>query len=368
MNYPINHPKNYFQTNFFWFLFGVFAFVPFEIGVEGLYVSYFLIPFLLFNSCAPSRFQFSIFLCYVAFVIVSISFGLNPEFTSFVNPILIAICLISRIENQVKLESIKFGLYTSAIITSAFLIWLAYQKEINSIFILMTSREWALPEVPFFGNGLAMLFSIAMMFAYKEKKYFLLFVFFLGGLLTTSRVPMLYFACLSLVFLKSKFKANLFSVLFFSFIIVLVFFILNSYELLGMSQGQLDLLQSRFETTEDREEVYQIAAQQISNHLLFGSGSEKLYYYEHAHNSYVQSLYKYGIFAFLSWLSLLCIAFFKKTNQSIDVSFLLLFLIVSLSQIGLQNPNVIVLFVIYSCLFHSDNFATYCPQRNLNHP
>ena len=321
--------------------------MPIEIISDGLYLSYFQVIILFLFCKHKSKVKIVVFLCYSASIITSILLSSDVVLTSLVNPILTGLALIIFIDDKNQLEMIKNGIYISAIGNTIFLLILAYQKDINSIFILLTSRDWAVAEMPYFGNGLAMLFSAAMLLAFRENKIKLAVIFFIGGLLTTSRIPILVFAILLILSIFRIFKIRIILLLIVVGIFLIFSLIFSDFGFIELSRDQADLLLSRMSTTEDRQDVYELAIAQMYNHPFFGAGSQKLDFYEHAHNSYLQVIYKYGIVTFPFWIFLIYLAFFKNLKFLRNIDFILFFLIISSSQIGLQNPNLVLVIVVY---------------------
>ncbi len=349
--------------NIFWAVFGMFIFMPIEIFYDGLYLSYFQIIILLFFTKRISKIAFLIFLGFLWSVLISVIRSDAVQLTTIINPILIGVALILTIQDKNQLHSIKLGIYFAAIGNTFALLFLAYHKNITNIFVLMGSRVWAIPEIPYFGNGLAMLFSAAMIFAYKENKYKLLFFLFIGGLLTTSRIPIFIFLLLIFFLVIRAIKLNIFyGLIIFIFTTASIISIQNP-EFFNISTAEMDSISARISTTEDRIEVYHLALSQIYEHPFFGIGSTKLDYYEHAHNSYLQIALKFGIVGFILWIILVYLAFFKNSIISENIGFLLLFLIISTSQIGLLNPNLVLMLLIYRWIFM--NCIPYVAQKNI---
>lgn len=342
----LNYQNEILLKNLAWIFFGFILFMPIEVLVDGLYLSYFQIVILFLCCGYTSNLNITLLFIYLFFVTLSIMSGFSVELTSLVNPFLTGIALVTSIKDINKIKMVNIGLYLSAIINGVYLCFLAYKNNLNNIFTLLSSRVWAVEQVPYFGNGLAMLFAATMLLAFIERKYFILSIAFIGGVLTTSRIPQLFF----LVIIGSFMLRNLISKPFNTFVLMgfatLFFISLSSLNFFDLSPGQIDLLKSRFSEADDRFEVYQLTLTEIINNPFLGVGSTKLYYYEHSHNSYIQVLYKYGLFALFVWLFLLYLVFFKNLKWLNNIEFIIFFLIISVSQIGLQNPNLLLVILM----------------------
>jgi len=327
----------------------VLIFMPIELFVNGLYLSYFQIILLFLYQEKKSKIKIIVFLGYSLFVVISTMLGNDITLISLINPIMIGFALIVSIKNVNQANMIKNGLYISAAVNSFLLIYLVSQQNISSLYFLMTARTWALEVVPYFGNGLAILFSMMMVFAYKEKKLKFFLIFFVGGLLTTSRLPLLTMLMILLIYFAGNInnikKASATGLFFIMLLLVPMF---NSS---FMPTNEMDGVVSRLTTANDRLHVYGVALSKYYENPIFGSGSEKLEYYFHAHNSFLQVAYSHGSLALIFWLMAIYMAFFQRLNFINNIAFYLIFALISLTQIGLHNLNALVVLTLYSSIF-----------------
>lgn len=340
-----------FLKKIFWWLFGFLLFMPFEVFVNGLYFSYFQILALFFLSGKISRKRFFLYTIYIFLVLFSIEFGHDVALSSIVNPIITALVLTLGSIKKNNYILIKKGVYFSAFLNALLLVGLCFYSGFSSLTVLLTSRIWALPYIPYFGNGLAMMFSLAMIIAAKEYKVKLVIIFFIGGLLTTSRIPLL-----SMAIILFFYSMHLFSLKTFLKVLAVLFlasvFILPRLE--GFVFSGINGIGPRLAEASDRETVYSLAINRIEKQPLLGFGSEKLPYFEHAHNSYLQVAYKSGLLSLIVWLGLIYLCFFRRMSILKNLPFFFVFVVVSMTQIGLQNPNLLLIILLYSLLYSSD--------------
>lgn len=174
-----------------WILFGFILMLPFEVFSAGLFLAYPLIIVLVASSVEVSKVRLVLFFLYTTLVVASTLAGEDQRITALINPILVAILFAIDFSDKRKIDLIFLGVYYSLAITSIYLIFILYQKGFASIYSLMTTRDWAEQEVSFLGNGFAILVSLAMVLATKKSNYLFLFIFFVAGILTTSRMPLL---------------------------------------------------------------------------------------------------------------------------------------------------------------------------------
>jgi hypothetical protein len=336
-------------TNLFWILFGILIFMPIELGYSGLYLGYFQIIILFFLSYKIAKIKIIVYLGYCSLVLISTMVGNDATLTSLINPIVTGLVLIVNIKDKNQYSMIKNGVYISAATNAIFLIYLLSNSGIGSLYLLLTTRTWAIEAVPYFGNGLAMLFSMAMLIASKEGKLTLVLLFFIGGLLTTSRIPLLTMAIILIFYIIRS--INIKNIWVLVGLLSLLAFFAPKFDTILFQE-----LKGRFFQTSDRQEVYSLGLSKIYENPFFGAGSEKLEFFEHTHNSYLQVAYKSGGGALFLWLLLIYFAYFKKLKFSKNIEFILVFSIISLTQIGLQNPNLLIVLAVYYCLF-SENDA-----------
>lgn len=332
----------------FWFVYGLFVFVPLELLYDGLWFAYFqiLIIFLLSKEIKISR--IFIFFTWIAIVLLSILLSEPSGLQAIVNPFFTGLILIAGNFNKKTSEIILNGVYTSAFFYTIYMLYLAYQLDIKTFYTLMSSREWALDKVIGFGNGLAILFSLVMIFAFKQKKYLLLIFFFIGGIYTTSRIP---FVTLGIIILGFIYNSSTLRIKFRTFTILVI--LLTTALAIGILPDESDFisLEARFSTTDDRVDVYNLAWESYKDKPILGIGAAKLPEYDHAHNSYVQVLTKYGVIGFIIWATMWYINYFKNINIIKNLDYILNFLVISISQIGLQNPNALILIILYRWLY-----------------
>ena len=338
--------------NFFWVLFGVVAFMPLEI-TEGLFVGYFQVIILFILSKRISKIRLSLYLFFCSVVIFSTMAGDDARLPSLINPLVIGLAFMINIRSENRSTMIKKGIYISAAANTFFLLYLLSQANISTLYAVLTSRTWAVESMPWFGNGLAMSFSMAMLLASKDGKNKLLLLLFIGGILTTSRIPLLSMVVISLVYFgRSSNFDHLWKIVIIGILISLAsMVIVNDTDL--APADQMDGIEKRIAYADDRNSVYTLALSKIVENPMLGAGSENLEYFGHAHNSYLQIGYRYGVFALASWLLLVYLAFFRNLILFKHIDFILIFGLVSFFQIGLLNTNVLMLMIIY-CRFFSD--------------
>jgi len=344
-------------ANLFWVLFGILLFMPIELGVNGLFLAHFQIILLFIFSKKISKIKIIVYLGYCSLVLISTMIGDDIRLTSLINPIAIGLALIINIKDKNQSRMIKNGLYISAAANTFFLIYLfIIQQNIGSLYFLLTARTWALEAMPYFGNGLAMLFSLVMLFAFKEGRLKLVLLFFIGGVLTTSRVALLAMVIISIFYIIRSVK-NIKAIAIVG-LLSLSFFAPILYSTL-VPDNELGGITSRLAMVNDRLDVYTLALSKVYENPILGVGSEKLEYFGHAHNSYLQIAYKYGGLALIFWLMLIYLAYFKRLRFVKNIPFLLIFAIISFGQIGLHNLNVLRVLAVYCCVFSENNAVKF---------
>jgi len=340
--------------NIFWFLWGAIIFIPFEILSEGLYFAYLQGAFLMWYSKVPNIKNLVIFFAYCACVCISILLSADPTIASIVNPILIALLLLmNEIEERI-LRCLKLGILCSACVVSLYLIYLLYQKGLNTFAALMIDREWAIDKIFFFGNGLAVLLVLGMMFAFKTDMYSIFVLLFVGAALTTSRIPFL--ASILIIpgyFLKAGGvrKAIIVSIS----ILVVAFFSGDSiYEYFS----DVSSLAERVTFADDRIDVYKNVFDSIYDHPFFGVGSNKLNFYEHAHNSYLQILYKYGFFSLILFIDLVWYGVISGLLSNREYAIILVIFVCTATQVALLSPNFLIVLKILFSKYYQSNKAS----------
>lgn len=344
-------------TDFFWVLFGMLILIPIEIGAEGLFLGYFQIIILFILSKNISKTSIFLYLIFCLLVCFSTMIGNDIRLTSLVNPLIIGLALIVNIKDKNQSTMIKNGLYISAAANSFFLMYLFSQENIGSLYSLLTQRNWASDSMFYFGNGLGATFSLAMLFASKEGKIKLVLLFFIGGLLTTSRVPLAIMAILSTFYIIRNINIKHILAIAIVGLLTLLGFFTQIFDF--GSFNELDGIVKRLTGFADRQDVYNQALSKAYENPFIGLGSEKLEYFGHTHNSYLQIFYSYGLFAFICWLLLIYSAFFKKLIFSKNIDFILSFFVISFFQIGLLNPNLLLILIVYYCYFSENNASKF---------
>ena len=328
-----------------WILFGFMLMLPFEVFTAGFFLAYLLIIMLVASSVEIPKGRLVLFILYASLVVGSTLVGEDRRISSLINPILVAILFVIDFTDQRKIDRIFLGVYCSLAITSIYLIFVLYQNGFVSFYSLMTNRGWAEQEVPFLGNGFAILVSLAMVLAAKKSNYKLLFMFIVAGILTTSRMPILTAVILLIFYAFNTMKS-------FSFYLGLVCLISSAILIASINPNielwnDLQSLSGRIFYSADRIDVYSLAFNTFLENPLLGIGAERLQDFFHAHNSYLHVLSKYGIFAFLIWLCLVLLAFFRGYKFWANLDFVLVFFALSSMQIGLHHPNVVIFILIY---------------------
>jgi hypothetical protein len=328
----------------FWTLFGFLIFIPIELA-DGLFLAYFQILVLFFLSKKISTVKFSIFSLYCLIVVLSITLGDEIRIASIINPILIGMALLVNIRSKYRSEMIIKGIYISAIAHTFLLMYIFSTADITTLYGMLTQRDWASDVIPYFGNGLAMSFAVSMLFAAKDRNWKLLLILFIGGVLTTSRVPIFSVVIISFFFVaRSISLKNLINIIFIGFLVSFTFITLfTNYNLAEQVEGILN----RFTYASDRNNVYLLAISEIVENPILGAGSKKLEYYYHAHNSFLQVAYRYGIFAFCLWFFLIYLSLLRGLMSLKYIEYILVFVLISFFQIGLLNPCIVLMIIIF---------------------
>jgi O-antigen ligase len=355
---PLNiNQIKYNARNLFWIVYGVLIFLPIEIFYDGLYLSYLQIAILFFCSQGISKYRLTHFFLWMTIVSFSIFIGRDAAFETLINPMMIGLVLISPPVGSERALMIKRGVYISATIISIYLAYLLVERDLNVLSIYITDREWAKNDIPFFGNGLAMLFVMAMLLLIKDKQYILFLLITFGALMTTSRMPVL---ALGLIILSLLLKFHFRGFIALVVCIILLQIGLKVDVLSSFYQSDFDALYTRVSYAEDRAEVFNAALLNIYSNPFFGVGSEKLIFYEHAHNSYLQVMQKFGLMGFCVFLLLVFMSFFKDIKLYENLLFVFVFIAVTSMQIGLLNPNFMIIVKVYAALFFvNHNFSKY---------
>lgn len=336
----------------FWTLFGFLIFIPIELA-DGLFLAYFQILVLFFLSKKISKVKFSIFSLYCLIVVLSITLGDEIRLTSIINPILIGMALLINIRSEYMSAMIIKGIYISAIAHTFLLLYVFSTADIATLYGILTTRDWASDVIPYFGNGLAMSFSLAMLFAAKDRNWKLLLILFIGGVLTTSRVPIFSVAIISFFFVARSISfKNLMNIIFIGFLVSFTFITLfTNYNLAEQVEGIL----YRFTYASDRFDVYLVVLSEIVENPILGAGSKKLDYFFHAHNSYLQVAYKYGVFAFALWFFLIYLSLLRGLMSFKFIEYILVFILLSFFQIGLLNPSLILQLIVFRYFYSKKN-------------
>lgn len=329
----------------FWNLFGCLAFVPYEVIFDGLWLAYFQLIVLVFASHKAPKTNVYIYFAW-GFCILA-STVLNPLETagSIVNPLVIGLGLAFTKLDSNAYKAILRGIYFAALIYVGYMMVLVARLDLLSLAAVMVSRDWGTGVVIGFGNGLAMMFAFVMLLAYRQSKFILAVLFFLGGVLTTSRVPFVAAGIIiayEVVIRRHNFRRKVIC----CGLLMGVYFFLMSFGLIP-SGSDLEFLMNRFGETEDRFEVYTLAINQISQSPFLGIGAGKLPFYEHAHNSFLQVLLKYGFVGLTIWGLMWIVCFFRGVRFFNNIDFLMLIVVVSMFQIGIHHPNVVLLLLVF---------------------
>jgi len=328
-------------SKIFWIFFGALLAIPIDLA-EGLFFAYFQIIFLFLITKKLSELKLILVLFYVSIVLVSTFYGSDQRLVSLINPTMLALVFLIEFKDSEKINLIFKGMYFSLTLLSIYMIYLFSKIGFTSYYALLNSREWASDDVSFFGNGLAILISFLFVKATKESKYIYALLFFVVGVLTTSRIP-IYTAFFILIFYLIKSLGSFTNIMRFILLTTLIL-IFASYT--GLIE-ELSSLSERILGTSDRVDVYTLAFNTFLDNPFLGIGAERLPYFLHAHNSYLQVLVKYGIFAFIIWLTLIYFVFFTGYKYFSNLDFIFTFFIISMAQIGLHHPNAILIILLY---------------------
>ena len=341
-------------TDIFWISFGFLMFMPIEIFVgSGLFFAYFQILTLFILSKRISKVRLSIFFLLCPIIVLSTIAGDEIRLTSLINPIVIGIALMINIESEHKAYMIKQGIYISAIANTFLLMYVLSQANLSTLYAMLTTRDWAADLIPWFGNGLAMSFALTMLFAAKDRNWKLLLIIIIGGILTTSRVPIFSVAIISFFYVARSISVkNLMNIIFIGILASFAFLtIFTNYNL----AEQVDGILYRFMYASDRFDVYVLALSEIVENPILGAGSKNLDYFFHAHNSYLQVDYKYGVFAFALWFSLIYLSLLRGLISFKHLDFILIFVLITFFQIGLLNPSLILQLIIFRYFYSKKN-------------
>lgn len=334
-----------------WLLFGLMLMMPFEL-VEGLFFGYFLILVALLTGTAKyDKVTICLVLILISFVVVSTLFNNDSRFTAILNPALTALVFLVPRYNVRQYEMIKKGIYVSAFMSTLILMWGLSQQGTTSAYVLLTDRDWGIKYLPYFGNGMALIFSVAMLFAFKDGRYKLFLIIMIGALLTTSRTPIVVFVVIIFIWFVRNPGIKYVTITIAIVALMPSLFWLSSSPVLEELRG----LQDRAMYSEDRLQIWRTSFIIISENLFFGIGAEKLPVYDHAHNSFIQIALKNGIFFFIIWTILIFKLFFSHLDWKNNVEFFVIFMIIGTVQIGLHHPNVLLALLIY------------CRTRELSH-
>lgn len=342
--------------DFYWFVFGALVFVPLEIYYDGLWFAYFQIIFLFVLVGGVNRVKAIVFMLWCTLILLSTLLNNFDGLQSIVNPALIGLLMIIGRPVDRVLKSILAGLYAMSVLYVYWMIQALRGLDITSLFMVLTSRDWGVGVIPGFGNGLAIIFSLLMMFAYRQEKYLLMFALFAGGVMTTSRIPFVVMSLITFFIIIKKSDIRSKSILFFVIFSLVVASVFSSF---FPESSEITLLEERAGTTEDRFEVYDLAISKFMQHPLIGIGAEKLPMYEHAHNSYLQVLLKYGVLGFFVWIFLWYLSFFRGFKFVYNLDFIFVFILISASQIGLLNPNALLLIMLFKWIFLSEKINQF---------
>lgn len=342
----------------FWILFGLLMFIPIEVGTEGLFLAYFQIIFLFILSKKVSKISILFYFLFSSLVVTSTMMGNDIRLTSLINPLVIGLALMINIKDKHRATMIKNGLYLSGIAHTFYLMYLIVNTKIVTLYLLLVvSRDWAIDYIPYFGNGLGMAFTLLILFAAKEGKITLALLFFIGGTLTTSRVPILAMAMISILYIFRNINIKYISAIAIAGLITTLISFSPTFYKDIVPDKDVDGIVLRLITTDDRLNVYELALSKIYESPFLGAGSEKLEQYYHAHNSYLETTYRYGVFALICWLVLIYLAYFKKLIFSKHIEFILIFALISFAQIGLHNPVSLLILTVYCLLFSENNMG-----------
>lgn len=318
--------------NILYWLIGFFTFIPLEI-FQGFYLGYLLILLLgLIGSVRAGSMLVAYFL-FCIIVLFATILSAEPKLTSIVNPIMSMFAIILTPACAPHVRAFVRGFVASGCTHALLLLLFASFYDAANIIAFLWDRLWGLDYLPYFGNGFAMLFPFAIILLLALSKLFSVFLLCIGGVLTTSRIPIAF------VFATGAFSATKNKYAFFSVIVVTVsMLVVFADELLWFYDG----IKNRLLQSNDRMDLYSLALTEIEKSPLLGHGPVEIEYYVHAHNSLLHVSYRYGVFAAGIWLVLCFQAFFRPYLSGLNFLFLLAVSLVSFTQIGLFHPNVIL--------------------------
>lgn len=311
---------------------GFLTFIPLEI-FQGFYLGYVLILLLGFVGVVRAGWVLITYFFFILCVLFATAISADPSVTSIVNPIITSFAIILAPAATSYVREFAEGFVVSACMHAILLgLFLSFYGPSN-IIALLTDRLWAQDYLPYFGNGFAMLFPFAIILALALSEHIRSLLLCIGGVLTTSRIPLVF-----------AFVAGAFSVrtskyaIFFALVVAGTAFVMLSDEVLWFYEG----FSSRLLQSNDRIDVYSLVLTEIVNSPLIGHGPLEIEYYGHAHNSVLHVGYRYGVLAAGVWLVLGFLAFFRANFSPLNVLFLIALGLVSLTQIGLFHPNVVL--------------------------
>ena len=326
------------------FLFGFILFAPLEVVQDGFFVSYLQILLLfLFSRC--NKYTLIIFVFFSVCVVISVLNSDSMRPSSLINPLLCMLVFTINFKNSQAAKLVLSGFVFSAIVHSVFLFLAASSSNNLSIASLMYNRVWGGDYLPYFGNGLGLTFSAALIWSFYKKSWLAFGIIIVGAVLTTSRTPLL--VCLILMF--SQLISNRTGRIFALFLVMIFLFLFIPSEL------DISEYESRLFMVNDRLSVYFYSLVSIREYPLFGIGSDYLEYYLHAHNSFLQVALKHGLIAFMFWFFIIFIVFLSRVSKIYFIEFVLFVIIVGSTQIGLHNPNIVVFMVMFVAAFDDKN-------------
>lgn len=329
---------------------GFFSILPFILWVQPFY-SGFISLFFLFISYSHqiSRKRLFAYLVFISTIILTL-LNISYQFYWYelITPLVLPIAFFITDFRDLKTEFFFKGVNIGFVILSISLCYDAISKNVFNDIVssFVTDRNWG-DENPFFGNGTALILTLYSFYFLTKKDYLKAVLVNSVAILTTSRIPLMFFVFIFIYILFDKRISKWYK--YFATLILLVI-IVYLYHYISSDE----VLYSRLIKSGDREFIFNYSYPLFLDNIYTGFGPLKIPVYRHLHNSIFEVLFRYGVFTFTSYLFVLFL-----DNFHFQKNILFLFLIVftfSFTQINLHNINYIVLMSVLIKYLKDDSF------------
>lgn len=316
---------------------GIICAMPFVVFAEPFYSGY--ISFLLLLIVAEKRVNMDrliYYILYCVFFVISLSnVNYNFELKSIIMALFMPFVFIVsdfRIDYNSFFKGINIGI--SIVVLS--LVILAYKKNLlgNFILFLTSERGWGIGENIFYGNGTALIITLASSFYLINSKVVKSLIVNVLGLITTSRTVLLMFIFIFIyiIFIDRNIGRK------YKVLMGIVLSVLLLYVLIFISQN--DVLYERVMKSDDRGMIFEESYSLFKQNYLLGFGPKKIRLYNHLHNSFFEVLFRYGVVTFIFYILVLT----KKNLKTRKLFFIFATVsILAFTQINLFNINYVIL-------------------------